>query len=54
MGDERCLDLVFFLEGNLMVARVAIKEGEHDIAGCGVNDLVDAWEPKGILREMLV
>jgi hypothetical protein len=29
-GDERCLDLVFFLEGNLMVARVAVKEVGHN------------------------
>jgi hypothetical protein len=53
-GDEHCLDLVFFLEGNLLVARVAIKEGEQNTADCGVNDLVVAWEPKGILRAMLV
>ena len=26
--DKRCLDLVFFLEGDLMVARVTVKKGE--------------------------
>jgi hypothetical protein len=50
--DERGLDLVFFLEGNLMVARVAIKEAKQYAAGCGVDDLVDAWEPEGLLRSV--
>jgi hypothetical protein len=49
-GDERHLDLIFFFKGNLMVARVAIKEEEQDAAGFGVNDLVDAWKCEGILR----
>jgi hypothetical protein len=53
-GDECCLDLVFFLEGNLIAARVAIKEGEQVVAGRGVDDLVDAWELEGILWAMLV
>jgi hypothetical protein len=48
--DERCLDLVFFLEANLMVARVAIKERQQDVASCRVDDLVDAWEREAILR----
>jgi hypothetical protein len=48
-GDEYCLDLVFFLEGNLMLAQVAIKEGEQDTTGRRVDDLIDAWEPEGIL-----
>ena len=26
--NERCLDLVFFLEGDLMIAGVTVKEGE--------------------------
>ena len=38
--DERCLDLVFFLEGNLVVARVTVKEEEQFIAGGGVYNLV--------------
>jgi hypothetical protein len=31
-GDEHCLDLIFFFEGYLMVARVAVKERELDAA----------------------
>jgi hypothetical protein len=53
-GAERRLDLSFFLEGNLMVARVAIMETEQDVASHGVNDLVDAWKCKGVLRAVSV
>jgi hypothetical protein len=48
-GDECCFDLVFFLESNVMVTRVAIKGREQDAASCRVNDLVDEWEHEGIL-----
>jgi hypothetical protein len=34
--------------GNLMVARVAIKEGEHDTTSSRVDDLVNAWERERI------
>jgi hypothetical protein len=48
-GDESCFDLIFLLESYLMVARVAVEEGEKDIATYRVNDLVDAWEREGVL-----
>ena len=38
--DERHLDLVFFLEGDLVIARVTVKEGEQFVAGGGVYNLV--------------
>ena len=50
---ERCFNLVFLLEGDLVIALIAIKEGK-DAAGCRVDDLVDAWEAEGILRVVLV
>ena len=34
--DERRLDLVFFLEGDLVIARVKVEEGEQFIASGGV------------------
>jgi hypothetical protein len=37
-----------------MVARVAIKKGEHDTIDRGVHDLLNAWEPEGILQAVLV
>ena len=37
---ERRLDLVVFLEGYLVIARVTIEEGEQFIAGGGVYNLV--------------
>jgi hypothetical protein len=37
-----------------MVAREAIKEEEQYTASCGVDNLVDPWEPEGILRVVLV
>ena len=39
-SDERRLDLVIFLEGYLVIARVTIKEGEQFAAGGGVYSLV--------------
>ena len=38
--DEGCLDLVFFLEGDLVIAGVTIEEGEQFTAGGGVYNLV--------------
>ena len=38
--DERHLDLVFFLEGDLVIAKVTIKEGEPFVVGGGVYNLV--------------
>ena len=38
--DERRLDLVFFLEGDLVIAGVTVKEGEQFVAGDGVYNLV--------------
>ena len=54
LGDEHSLDMVIFLEGNLVVAQVTIKEGEQGAADNRVNDLVDAWEPEGILLAVLI
>ena len=38
--DERCLDLVFFLEGDLVIAGVTIGEGEQFTTGGGVYNLI--------------
>jgi hypothetical protein len=53
-GDEHRFDLVLLLESFLMIARVAVKEGEQDAASRGVDDLVDAWEREGVLRAVLI
>jgi hypothetical protein len=53
-GEECCLDLVFFLESNLVVTRVAVEEREQDAASRRVDDLVDAWEREGILQAVFV
>jgi hypothetical protein len=37
-----------------MVPGVAVKKREEDAPGHGVNDLVYAWERKGVFRAMLV
>jgi hypothetical protein len=47
-------DLIFFLESDLVVTRVAVEEGEQDAASHKVDDLVDAWEREGIRRAMFV
>jgi hypothetical protein len=46
--------LVLLLESYLMIARVAIEEGEQDAASHGVDDFVDAWEREGVLRSMFI
>jgi hypothetical protein len=53
-GDERCFDLVLLLESYLMIARVAVEEGEQDAASRRVDDLVDAWECEGVLWAMFI
>jgi hypothetical protein len=53
-GDERCFDLIFFLESNLVITRVAVEEGEQYAASRRVDDLVNAWEREGILRVVFV
>jgi hypothetical protein len=47
-------DLIFFLESYLMIARVAVEEGEQDAASRRVDDLVDAWEREGVLRAVFI
>jgi hypothetical protein len=53
-GDECHFDLIFFLESDLVVTRVAVEEGEQDAASRRVDDLVNAWERKGILQAVFV
>ena len=48
--DERCLDLVFFLEGDLVIAGVTVKEGEQFAASGGVYNLVYPRQTEGVLR----
>jgi hypothetical protein len=40
-SDERCLDLVFYLEGNLVIPRVAIEITYKASTGYGVHNLID-------------
>ena len=47
--DERCLDLVFFLEGDLVIAGVTVKEGEQFADSGGVYNLVYPRQAKGSL-----
>jgi hypothetical protein len=37
-----------------MIPRVAVEEGEEDTPGCQVDNLVDAWEGKGVFRAVFV
>jgi hypothetical protein len=38
----------------MMIARVAVEEGEQDAASRGVDDLVDAWEREGSFGQCLL
>jgi hypothetical protein len=53
-GDERCLLLVFFLDGDLVVSRVAVEETEQVIARHGVDDLINPRQSKGVLGPVFV
>ena len=48
--DERCLDLVFFLEGDLVIAGVTVEEGEQFAADGGVYNLIYQRQIKGVFR----
>ena len=52
--DERRLDLVFFLEGDLVIAGVTIKEGEQFVAGGGVYNLIYPRQTEGAFRAVFV
>ena len=52
--DERHFDLVFFLEGDLMIARVTVKEGEQFAASGGVYNLVYPRQAEGVFRVVFV
>jgi hypothetical protein len=53
-GDEYGLELVFFLENDLAVTRVAVEEREQNAASRRVDDLVDPWEREEILGQCLL
>ena len=52
--DERCLDLVFFLEGDLVIARVTVEEAEQFAAGGGVYNLVYLRQTERVFRAVFV
>jgi hypothetical protein len=47
-GDEGCLDLIFDLEGDLMIPRVTIQESQENASRCGVHDLINSGQAKWI------
>ena len=52
--DERRLDMVFFLEGDLVIARVTVKEGEQFVVDGGVYNLVYLRQTEGVFRVVFV
>ena len=52
--DERHLALVFFLEGDLVIAEVSIEEGEQFAAGGGVYNLIYLRQTEGVFRIVFV
>jgi hypothetical protein len=53
-GDKRGLLLVFFLDCDLVVPRVAVEEAEHVAARCGINDLINLRQYEGVLGVVFV
>jgi hypothetical protein len=52
--DERGLLLVFFLDSDLVVPRVAVEEAEQVAAHRGVDDLINLRQPGRVLGVVLV
>jgi hypothetical protein len=46
--------MVFFLEGDLMIARVTIEEGEQFVVSGGVYNLIYQRQTEGVFREVFV
>ena len=53
-GNKCYFSLIGFLHFDLMVSRVCIEETQRVVSGCGIDDLIDAREGKGILGPSLV
>jgi hypothetical protein len=53
-GNERCLNLVFYLEGNLMIPRVAVEKTYKATTGCGAHNLIHPGLPEGIFFACLI
>jgi hypothetical protein len=53
-GDEHGLLLIFFLDGDLVVSRVAVEEAEQVTTRHGVNDLINPRQPEGVLGAVFV
>ena len=52
--DKRCLDLVIFLQGYLMIAGVTVEEGEQFTASGGVYNLFYPRQTEGVFRAVFV
>ena len=52
--DERHLDLIFFLERDLVIAGVTFKEGEQFAASGGVYNLIYLRQTEGVFRVVFV
>ena len=52
--DERRLDLVFFFEGDLVIAGVIVEEGEQFAADGGVYNLIYPRQTEGVFRVVFV
>ena len=52
--DERRLDSVFFLEGDLVIAGVTVKEGEQFAVGGGVYNLVYPRQTERVFRAVFL
>jgi hypothetical protein len=53
-GDERDFLLVFFLDTDLVVARVAVEEAEQVADRRGVDDLINSRQHEGVLGQCLL
>ena len=46
--------MIFFLEGDLVIAGITVKEGEQFVGGGGVYNLVYPRQTEGVFRAVFV
>jgi hypothetical protein len=52
--NERCLDLVFNFQANLVIARIAVEKTKQGTTRRGINDLVYSREGEGVFGAVFV
>ena len=53
-GYKSCFDFIIFFQADLIETRICVEEGKTFTTCRGIDNLVDPWEGKVILRTMFI